>query len=167
MGAFSSTLTTKGRRGLLITLAVILVVVVLLASVFRFVAMPNAQVTMIQHTFGDNISVSISGFGNLSDASIIVYILSGSNSLRVPIINLRIEAMSYQQGLPYSASASLPTLALPQTVEVQTFFDEGNFNFLRTYQNVSVRVVVAGTWSLASTSLGSIQFSADTCCVQP
>jgi hypothetical protein len=167
MKASSSTLTTSSRRRLLITFAVILVVVVALASVFRFGAMPNAQATMIQHTFGDDISISISGFGNLSDASLIVYILSGTSSLRVPIINLRIEAMGYEQSLPYSASATLPTLGLPQTVEIQTFFDDGNFDFLRTHQNVSVRVVVVGTWNLASTNLGSIQFSTDTCCVQP
>ena len=82
MDAYSSALTTRSRRGLLIALAVILVVIVVLASIFRYIAMPNAQLTMIQHTFGDNISISISGYGNLTEASVIVYILSGSTSLR-------------------------------------------------------------------------------------
>ncbi len=167
MDASSSALATRSRRGLLIALAVILVVIVVLASIFRYIAMPNAQLTMIQHTFGDNISISISGYGNLTEASVIVYILSGSTSLRVPIINVRIDNLNYQESLPYSASASLPTLILPQTVGVQTFFDTGNFDFLRSHQNVTVRVTVDGVWSLASTSFGTVHVSADTCCVQP
>jgi hypothetical protein len=128
---------------------------------------PNEEITMIQHTFGDDISISISGYGNLSNATAIVYVLSGSTSLRVPIITVRIDSLNYQASLPYSASAALPTLGLPQTLEVQTFFDTGNFQFLRLHQNVTVRVVVNGLWSLASTNFGNIQISADTCCVRP
>jgi hypothetical protein len=129
--------------------------------------MPKAQVSMVQHTFGDDISILISGYGNLSDTSVMVLILAGSVSLRVPIINVRIPSINYQVGLPYSASATLPAVGLPQTFDVQTFFDTGNFDFLRTHQNVTVRVVVDGVWAVGSASFGTIQFSADTCCVQP
>jgi len=142
-------------------------VIILSTSVIRYIVMPNAQVSMVRHTFGDDISILISGYGNLSDTSVIVLILSGSASLRVPIINIGIPSINYQASLPYSASANLPAAGLPETVNVQTFFDTGNFNFLRTHQNVTVRSVVDGVWTLASTSFGAVRFTADTCCVQP
>lgn len=94
--------------------------------------MPTAGARMIQHTFGDDVMISMSGYGTLSKASVAAFLVSGQTSMRVAILFVRIESMNYQVGLPYSATASLPTLELPRTVEVQTFFDQGNFDLLRT-----------------------------------
>jgi hypothetical protein len=122
---------------------------------------------MVQHTYGNDIIISISGLGTLSEAEVSVYIFSGDTILRVFVINVIIDSMDYRESFPYSASATLPNIDLPRTVEVQTFYDTGDFQFLRTHPNPSVRVVMAGGWSLGSMNFGTTEFSTELCCIQP
>jgi len=143
------------------------VIALVLIAVIRFGLAPNAQATMVQHTYGNDITISFSGFGSLSKAEVSVYIFSGETTLRVFIINVIIESMNYRESFPYSASVTLPHIDLPRTIEVQTFYDTGNFQFLKTHQNVSVRVVIVGAWSMGSTSFGTTEISTELCCIQP
>jgi hypothetical protein len=122
---------------------------------------------MIQHTFGNDISISISGVGTLSLGEVSVYIFSEGTTIRVFIVNVVIEGMNYRESFPYSASVTLPNMSLPKTVLVQTFYDTGDFQFLRSHQNVAVRVVIEGVWSLDSMNFGSSQLSTEICCIQP
>lgn len=160
-------MSTRTRRKRVTTVVAIIVIALIAFAIFRYSVAPTLHATMIQHTFGNDISISISGIGTLVRGEVSAYIFSGGTTIRIFIVNVVIEEMDYRESFPYSASATLPTMSLPKTVLVQTFYDTGDFQFLRTHQNVAVRVVIEGVWSLGSMNFGPNHLSTEICCVQP
>lgn len=156
----------RPNRRILIVLAVFILIVVLV-TVSRFALTPSAQFTMVQHTFGNDLSLSLSGFGTLSKALVSVYLVSGDTSVRIFIVNVRVESLNYRESFPFSASVTLPNLDLPQNVWIQTFYDRGDFDFLKSHANPTVRVVIEGTWIAGSANLGAVTITSEACCIQP
>ena len=160
-------MSAPNKRRPLRTVIAILVIALILVAIVRFGVAPSLQATIVQHTYGNDVTITISGTGTLSKAEVSVYIFSENTTIRVFIINVIIDSMNYRESFPYSASVTLPNTDLPRTIEVQTFYDTGDFQFLRTHQNVSVKIVIAGAWSMGSTSFGTTEMSTELCCIQP